>query len=104
MKAQFIGCTLVVTPETDKDREQLRYYGGGNRLWESWGWEEEEDSFSVQELCPVGLQDFEILQHLRFMLELEGPPDTSDPVEVQKQIQAAIRIMDEIRTILEAGD
>lgn len=104
MKAQFIGCTLVVTPETDREREELKYHGGGERLWECWGWEEEEDSFSVQGLCPVGLQDFEILNYLRFLLELDQQPDTEDPIEAQKQIRAAIETMDKIRDILGVGE
>lgn len=100
MKAQFIGCTLVVTPETDKERQELKYHGSGNRLWECWGWEENEDSFSVQGLCPVGLQDTEILGYLRFMLEMDEQPDTEDPAEIQKQNQAAVITMDKIRDVL----
>lgn len=71
MDAYFSGTTLVVVPETDEEREQLKYYGGiSHRLWECYGISE-DGSLSVQPLCPVGLQDSEIMDHIRFMLEVE---------------------------------
>jgi hypothetical protein len=71
MTAYFSGVTLVVVPENDKEREQLKYYGTSGRLWECYGIEETDGSLSVQPMCPVGLQDSEIMGHIRFMLEAE---------------------------------
>jgi hypothetical protein len=69
VKACFIGVTLVVTPENDKEREELKYYGTGH-LWECYGIGT-DGSLSVQPMCPVGLQDSEIMEHIRFMLEVQ---------------------------------
>lgn len=71
MKAYFSGITLVVVPESEKEREELKYYGTRGRLWECYGIEESDGSLSVQPMCPVGLQDTEIMDHIRFMLEVE---------------------------------
>lgn len=70
MRAKIVGITLVVTPETDEEREQLRNKNTG--LWECYGWDENSGSFLVQPLCPVGLQDTEIMDHIRFMLECDA--------------------------------
>lgn len=70
MQAYFSGTTLVVVPEDDKEREQLKYYGTSGRLWECYGIDN-DGSLSVQPMCPVGLQDSEIMGHIRFMLEVE---------------------------------
>lgn len=70
MNAYFAGTTLVVVPENDKEREQLKYYGKEGRLWECYGISETDGSLSVQPMCPVGLQDSEIMDYIRFMLEV----------------------------------
>lgn len=71
MNAYFSGTTLVVVPETDKEREELKYYGSStDRPWECYGIDP-DGSLSVQPMCPVGLQDSEIMKHIRFMLEVE---------------------------------
>lgn len=106
MKAQFIGCTLVVTPETEHDKEQLQYYGAksdSTSLWECFGWQEDEGSFSVQGLCPVGLQDWEILNHLRFMMELAEKPYPTEETALRLRFTEDTAIMDKIRNLID-GD
>ena len=71
MTAYFAGTTLVVVPGNDKEKEELKYFGTRGRLWECYGIEEGDGSLSVQPMCPVGLQDSEIMDHIRFMLEVE---------------------------------
>lgn len=105
MKAQFVGCTLVVTPETDRERDELKYHGGSrgqqNQLWECWGWEEDEDSLSVQGLCPVGLQDWEILNYLRYLMELDERPFPAEETALHQRFKEDVETMDKIRQLLE---
>lgn len=104
MKAEFIGCTLVVTPETDREKEQLKYHGGppdNPALWECFGWEEDEQSWSAQGLCPVGLQDWEVLNRLRYLMEMEEKPFPAEEAALHQRFKEDMAVMDKIRKLLE---
>lgn len=107
MKAQFVGRTLVITPESDGDKEQLKYYGGPSdnpSLWECFGWEEDTGSWSAQGLCPVGLQAHEILNRFRFLTELnEVPlPSPDDKEAFYKRVYDDMELLEKIEVLLGA--
>jgi len=97
MRAEVIGCTFVITPETDDERKDLEYRGGVG-LWESYGFV--NGTLDVQPMCPVGLQDNEILKHLRFMLEMEDQPYPEDSEQLSKRLMVDSETMDRVRTVL----
>jgi hypothetical protein len=103
VKAEVVGCTFVITPENDKEREDLKYRGSSG-LWECLGVSEDDGSLDVQPLCPVGLQDSEIADYVRFLLECDREPlDGDDPnfsANLSTRVREDMDTMDRIRQLL----